>query len=100
MEQRDSGCHRSFFQATPAWRTAQAGHKWFLTPFSSLELFRSRESSTGDGEESAGDAQQSVHEGQIGIRSRHVIEYGCTKEVRSLMKGQVYWRGLSVRPDI
>jgi hypothetical protein len=46
------------------------------------------------------DAELSVREGRIGIRSRHVIEYGVTKEVRYLMKGQVYWRGLSVCPDI
>jgi hypothetical protein len=54
----------------------------------------------GDGTEGESDAGQSVHEGQSGIRSRHRIEHGDTNEVQSLMKGQVYWRGVSVLPDI
>jgi hypothetical protein len=65
----------------------------------SHHLVRSGAGPSGDGEEDESDAQQSVHEGQIGIRSRHVIEYGSTKEVRYHMKGQVYWRGVFVRPD-
>lgn len=60
---------------------------------------RSGAGPSGDGEEDESEAQQSVYEGQIGTRSRHVIEYGGTKEVWYLMKGQVYWRGVSVRSD-
>ena len=41
-----------------------------------------------------------MHEGQIGICSYQVVEYSITKEVRYLMKGQVDWRVLSIRPDI
>jgi len=63
-------------------------------------LVRFSKGPMGDGTEGESDAGQSVHEGQSGIRSRHRIEHGDTNEVQSLMKGQVYWRGVSVLPDI
>jgi hypothetical protein len=48
------------------------------------------ERTMGDGDEIETDAELSVRERRIGIRSRHVIKYGGTKEVRPLIKEQVY----------